>query len=35
MTDVLFGMLPNKVQAGIVVAMLLGISAVILWVPYG
>jgi hypothetical protein len=35
MGDFLFGMLPNKVQAAIVIAMLLAIAALVLWVLYG
>jgi hypothetical protein len=34
-TDFLFGMLPSKVQAAIVITMLLVIGAVLLWAVYG
>ena len=32
MTDFLFGMLPTKIQAAIVIALLLMIGAVVLWI---
>ena len=33
--DVLFGALPLRIQAAIIIIMLLGIGAVVLWAVYG
>jgi hypothetical protein len=33
--DVLFGMLPNKVQAVIVIGTILVVGALVLWALYG
>jgi|KBSMisStandDraft_5_1062788.scaffolds.fasta_scaffold7948278_1 hypothetical protein len=35
LSDMLFGALPNKIQATIVILIVLGLGAVFLWAKYG